>query len=86
MIAKKYALVVAVLVAVVLVSGCTQGTKPTMTTSPSQAPSVTTTGSPSPTADALNSGLQTNDELESDAANADLNTIDSDLGEVQTGL
>ncbi|HLD57400.1 MAG TPA: hypothetical protein VJA47_03785 [archaeon] len=81
----KIALLGLLVIAVVLVSGCAQKTvTPTASTSPTQ--SVTATPLPSTTVSGLDYDLDTNNDLESDASNSDLEGLDSDLGEIESGL
>ena len=92
-------LIVAVfLVSVILFSGCTQNTvKPTespdaiTSSSPTATSTPTKTPEPSPVqvsvgGDALGSEIAKSNSLDQDATDANLDSLDADLGEIETGL
>ncbi len=96
---NRFVILSLVLVAVILVSGCTQQkAEPTPTQTPvsTQAP-VTATQAPTQTpapepiqvsvaGDVLGSELAKSDILDSELTDSDLDNLNSDLGEVESGL
>ncbi|MBI4163528.1 MAG: hypothetical protein HY512_01580 [Candidatus Aenigmarchaeota archaeon] len=84
----KYLLPILILIAVVLVSGCAQKTViKSPSSSSTQTPAApTATSTPSPTTASISSELITSDELEAEASDPDFDNLNSDLGEVESGL
>ena len=90
----KLALLALVLVAVVLVSGCAQGEQK-KTSRPTQSPAQTAVATPTPTpyptqvsvsGDVIGAELAKSDSIETDVSDSDLDSLNSDLGEVENGL
>ena len=92
---------VAVLISVVIISGCSQA--PSADKTPSDSPDAIISSSPEPTStptktpepspvqvsvggDALGSEIAKSDSLYQDVGDSDLDDLNSDLGEIETGL
>ena len=97
MINKNTGLMALILVAVVLISGCSQGgqkepapkTQATLASTPIETPTATPTPLPTQVSvggDVLGSELAKSDTLESDATDSELDSLNSDLGEIESGL